>query len=314
MKAPSISVCIPVFNNRNSIRGSIKSILSQDYRDFEIIVSDNHSDDGTYEELKRIKDKRLRIFRNPKNIGWRLNSNKALSLAKGKYVVTLHADDYFRQGYFRKVVQIFEKNTAIGSIHFISNAEKAKYFGNKRLICADEYYSKIASLRMVPHPIKTAYRREAIINSEYYEKDYWTGEARLAMNIAEKGYPVYIEGETYVDMAKEKKWGDSQRTENVILMFENTYDFLKELTGDKKITKRDMNLLKESVIRAFLLLYRYYINRKEPELKKALADAGRKINKSDEFEKFRLKIFFGKIEVRIRILIKNTLTKLNISH
>jgi len=308
MDKPTVSVCIPVFNNQETIKSAIDSVLKQDYKDFEIIVSDNHSDDDTCEIVKKIGEKRIKLYQNKENIGWRLNSSRAFELASGEYIVTLHANTMFKKGYLKRVAELFEKNPSVGIIHFISEEQKRRYFKNRELMKADDYYSAIANLRVVPPPTETAYRREAIMGTGYYEKDYWTCEARLGMNIAKKGYDVLIVGETYVDYSLETKKKDSQRVENLMMMFDNTYNFFNEFKNDKKINKQDAYYLKGSVINAFLFLYRCYLDNHNKLLKKAISNAERRITNNKEFRHAKTRIFIGKLEMHIRRIIKRALT------
>ena len=54
---PLVSVCVPVFNSKKTVLNSINSILNQSYRNIEVIISDNNSDDGTFEICKKLKKK-----------------------------------------------------------------------------------------------------------------------------------------------------------------------------------------------------------------------------------------------------------------
>ena len=68
---PKISLGMPVFDGQNYIEPAIRSILAQTYSDFELIISDNASNDRTEEICRDYarKDKRIRYFRNEKNLG-----------------------------------------------------------------------------------------------------------------------------------------------------------------------------------------------------------------------------------------------------
>ena len=73
-----LSVIVPTFNRVGYLGEAIASILSQDYRDFELVVADNASTDGTAALLAGVTDPRLRHVRRAHNIGWRANFNQAL--------------------------------------------------------------------------------------------------------------------------------------------------------------------------------------------------------------------------------------------
>ena len=63
---PLISVLLSVYNDDKNIKNSIESILSQSYKNIELLVIDDCSDDKTYDILNEIKDSRIKIYRNNK--------------------------------------------------------------------------------------------------------------------------------------------------------------------------------------------------------------------------------------------------------
>ncbi len=91
---PLATVCIPVHNCERYIGVAIESVLSQTFTDFELVVIDNCSTDGTLDVIRRYSDPKIRVIENETNIGAESNWNKALSLARGKYFKLLCADDY----------------------------------------------------------------------------------------------------------------------------------------------------------------------------------------------------------------------------
>lgn len=295
-----ISVCMPVYSGEKDVKKAINSILKQTYQNFEIIISDNGSKDKTIERIKSFKDARIKLFRNKKNIGWRLNSNKVLRAAKGKYIVTLHDDDIFLDDYLEFVADIFEKYPHAGVIHCVSREVKKRFFHNKTIMGPTEYYSCIASLRYVPAPTVTAYRREVIKNTEYYAKNHWTGEARLSLEIAKKGYDVYFEDKMHCKRYAGKGKGSYDK-EYVFTNFIDYFDFYKEFKKDKRIKARDIRDLKESIVHIFLILYNYSLKWKEAEIMNLFLKAEKEIKNSKDFDEYRLKILLGKF---LRYILK----------
>jgi glycosyltransferase involved in cell wall biosynthesis len=98
MRPPRVSVVVPAFNDEAFLATSLDSLGRQTLVDFEVIVSDDASVDGSRaiaSEFVR-RDSRFRLFVNPVNLGMTRNWNRALREAKGTYVVKLDADDSFR--------------------------------------------------------------------------------------------------------------------------------------------------------------------------------------------------------------------------
>ena len=97
MAEPRVSMGLPVFNGEEFLPRAIKSLLDQDYGDFELIISDNTSTDGTQricEDFAR-QDKRIRYARNERNIGLAPNHNKTFRMARGEYFKWVAHDDEY---------------------------------------------------------------------------------------------------------------------------------------------------------------------------------------------------------------------------
>jgi glycosyltransferase involved in cell wall biosynthesis len=103
-EVPLVSVCIPVYNGEKYIKEAINSVLSQNLKDFELLILDNCSLDSTAVIIKNIKDERIRYIKNSNNIGSINNFNKCVELAVGKYFLLLPHDDMLLPGSLEKFV------------------------------------------------------------------------------------------------------------------------------------------------------------------------------------------------------------------
>lgn len=88
-----LSICIGTFNRREILLKNVNSILLYERNDIEIIIVDNASEDGTWEALQLLTDKRVRVFRNSVNKGANFNWLRALFLGQGKYRMILNDRD-----------------------------------------------------------------------------------------------------------------------------------------------------------------------------------------------------------------------------
>lgn len=93
IESPLISVLLSVYNDDKNIKTSIDSILSQSYKNIELLVMDDCSTDKTYDILKDIKDRRLRIFRNKDNKGLTKSLNILINKSKGQILARQDSDD-----------------------------------------------------------------------------------------------------------------------------------------------------------------------------------------------------------------------------
>lgn len=91
---PEISVILPVFNGERYIRKSIESVLNQSFRNFELIIINDGSTDGTADIIASFDDDRIEII-NQSNQGPGAARNNALKIANGEYVMYLDSDDWF---------------------------------------------------------------------------------------------------------------------------------------------------------------------------------------------------------------------------
>jgi glycosyltransferase involved in cell wall biosynthesis len=90
---PMVTIAIPTFNRASWLRDCVRLALTQSYRRFEVLVSDNASSDKTALVLDQFSDERLRVVRQPKNIGATANWNACLAEARGDYIVFVPDDD-----------------------------------------------------------------------------------------------------------------------------------------------------------------------------------------------------------------------------
>lgn len=115
MKTTKISVIMSVYNGQEHLRESIKSILSQIYKNFEFLIIDDASTDNSLKIIKKYakKDKRIKIIKNKENIGLTKSLNNAIKQAKGKYIARQDADDFSEKNRLELQLKFLEKNKYI---------------------------------------------------------------------------------------------------------------------------------------------------------------------------------------------------------
>ena len=97
---PLVSICIPTHDDAPVVEDALRSAMRQKYLPLEIVVVDNHSTDETWPTVQEIaaNDRRVRVMRNPENIGMARNFNACIQAAAGEYVLILCADDALKEG------------------------------------------------------------------------------------------------------------------------------------------------------------------------------------------------------------------------
>ena len=107
---PKISVIMPAYNAEKYIKEAIDSILAQTFSDFEFIILDDGSTDGTAEIVRSYSDKRIRFVQNEHNLGIANTLNRGLDLAQGEYIARMDADDISLPERFEKQVSFMDKH------------------------------------------------------------------------------------------------------------------------------------------------------------------------------------------------------------
>ncbi|WAL63512.1 glycosyltransferase [Amycolatopsis cynarae] len=93
MKGPEISVCVPAYQAERYLAETLRSVLAQTFRNFELVVLDNASTDRTAEILRGFDDPRLRVVRNSRVLPLAENWNRAVEVSTAPLVKLLCADD-----------------------------------------------------------------------------------------------------------------------------------------------------------------------------------------------------------------------------
>ncbi|SDH92205.1 Glycosyltransferase involved in cell wall bisynthesis [Pseudobutyrivibrio sp. 49] len=139
MTNPRISIIIPVYNVEHLLKRCIESVLSQSYKNFEVICVEDCSTDNSLEILYECAelDSRIKIVRNKQNLGLSGSRNVGLSLAQGEYVWFIDSDDFILdEGCLEKAVNHLERPDSIDVLMF----ECEQVYENERL---ENEYSRI---------------------------------------------------------------------------------------------------------------------------------------------------------------------------
>ena len=109
-----VTIIMPVYNGEKYLNETINSVLNQTFSDFEFLIIDDGSSDKTEEIIKSYTDSRICFVKNNENLKIISTLNKGLSLAKGKYIARIDADDICINTRLEKQVAFLESNPSIG--------------------------------------------------------------------------------------------------------------------------------------------------------------------------------------------------------
>lgn len=188
---PRLTLAMPVFNGSNFVGDAIAAILDQSYGDFELIISDNASDDGTPDIVSSFErqDKRIRFIRNKQNIGAAANYNLGFSRGSGELFKWCAHDDRLSQNFLATCVSALEGDTSL-SIAFgatqglTAENEIVPLTGHETpsLLSSDpaERFRQAIELSGTCFPIFGVFRRAQLERSTLHRPYYGSDRALIA--------------------------------------------------------------------------------------------------------------------------------------
>lgn len=154
---PLVSVIMPVYNRIGIVKHAIDSVLKQSYKNFELIIIDDGSNDGTVELIESIsnKDNRIKLIKHEENKGVCKSRNDGLKIAKGEYIFYLDSDNTWKKEYLK---------TMVGAYLELPDA-KALYSGQ---YIAKNYFSPIERVRY------GSFNKSLLYNRNYIDLNCFT--------------------------------------------------------------------------------------------------------------------------------------------
>lgn len=122
MFIPKVCVCVPCYNNEDTIERTLKSIFEQTYKNYDVLIIDNCSTDGTIDKIyKVVNDNKqfageVTIIHNDENIGGRNNWNKCIENSHGDFMCLFHADDVYLPTIVEKQAEFMAMHNDVGIV------------------------------------------------------------------------------------------------------------------------------------------------------------------------------------------------------
>lgn len=168
---PLVSVIIPNYNGEEFLEGCLKSVLSSNYSDFEVLFADDASTDKSLQIAQSFRDARMRILRNPKRLGAAASRNRAVKEARGGYIVFLDNDTEVDPGWLTQVIDIVERDSSIGVVQC------------KLLDFSDRDKIQVAGVYLIPYTIWGIARGQGEKDSEIWNSMEDTAAISAALMI-----------------------------------------------------------------------------------------------------------------------------------
>lgn len=191
MSAPFFSVLMPVYNSQNFLRRAIDSVLNQRFQDFELIVVDDCSTDGSADILQEYQqqDKRVVVAKTKANLGVANARNEGMKLVQGRFLTFVDSDDYIEPDLFLKVKEKIDSTGA----QLIKYSVVEQYYdarqnliGKKEVCLKDEVFNSITDIRNAILPMEKLPLFGYLCNSFYdlktVTKDLWNFDTHMYVN------------------------------------------------------------------------------------------------------------------------------------
>jgi len=163
---PLCSVLLPVFNNKNDIINAINSVKNQSFKDLELIIIDDCSNDGTCDIIKKyIKNNplfKIKLLINKKNSGTYVSLNEGLKKAKGKYIARIDSDDIMASNMLDEHIRVLESSS-----HYIASQSKFIREGS---------IGRYGEISLV-------YRKEIILKIGYYDSVRFGADSEFLLRL-----------------------------------------------------------------------------------------------------------------------------------
>lgn len=206
---PSVSVIVPAYREARTLPGTLRALLAADYPDYEVVVVDDGSGDGTPELVRALAtgDQRLRLVRKETNEGKAMAMNDALLVCRGEIVVVVDADARINAGALRYIAAHFVRLPRVGAVT-----------GNPRVANAEtlvarlqmlEFTSIVSILRraqvvwgrlLTVSGVISAFRRSALEDVGLFDPTMATEDIDVSWRLQRRHYDIRYEPRALIDM------------------------------------------------------------------------------------------------------------------
>ncbi len=180
---PLVSVIIPAYNAATYISEAINSVLSQDYKNFKLIIINDGSTDNTEEIIKSYTDNRIH-YMSQHNKGLAATHNTGIKQSRGEYVIKLDCDDMMKSDFISKHIRTFEEHPEADMV-YCDDYLISENAGPIRVIERPEYNDNNCLVRDLFKngfpvvPFRTCIRKSVFDRIGYFDENLLVGETMI---------------------------------------------------------------------------------------------------------------------------------------
>lgn len=249
MESVVVSVIMAAYNSERFIGAAIESILEQTYQEFELLIIEDASTDGTLEVIQSYADKRIRVLTNENNMGTLYNMRRGVAEARGKYIAVLDSDDVSEPERLRKQVLVLEQRSEVllcaSKVKNLVNGkmERVQYLPVKN--ARQLRFSLLFGNNMTAHSSVMFRKKELQELGIHYEKYEYCHDYHLIMSVGQIS-PIYIINEELIQYRIHRKQKTSVLSQQKIDREVNSArtEYIQKIEGLSEIGK---NLLSRAV-------------------------------------------------------------------
>lgn len=228
--SPKVSVIIPLYNREKYIEETVQSVLSQTYKNFELIIVDDGSIDQSRKVLEPFLNE-IMMLEHPGRVnkGQSAAINLGIKKSSGEYIAILDSDDIFAPHKLEKQVEFLEKNKNIGLVYgngYVideSGSKLYKFYSNSHF--EDNETSKILINCYFALPTNALFRRTVFDAAGWFDEDLRSGQDHdMAIRISEIAKLAYIDDCLFFY----RKHNESISIKNADLRWRNGFIILKK--------------------------------------------------------------------------------------
>ncbi len=209
-RCPKISVIVPAYNEEKTIEKCLQSLTRLDYPNYEVIVVDDGSTDGTLKEVEKFRSNRVKVF-HQENMGKANALNRGIRESEGEIIVTVDADTILSEDSLKHLCIRFVEKPKVGAV--AGNVKVHPASGVLNALQSTEYTtginltrkaeSMLGCVMIVPGPI-AALRREAVEKAGFFSDDTFAEDFDVTIKVLKEGYRSEYEDEAiaYTDAPK----------------------------------------------------------------------------------------------------------------
>ncbi len=226
---------MPVYNREKRISRAIQSILDQEFKNWELIIVNDASTDGTKEILDQIQHPRIKVIHNKKNLERCNSRNVGIERALGEYICFLDSDDYHLPEHLKKLYELIQSKNFQPAFYF-SNSYNETEEGNRSERCCPEYSKDkpyYYFLNYTVNPQRWAVHHAIFKKVKFDPEVIICEDMDTSMRITAAKFPIYQLNErttVYVAAADSFTHGDSQKWEKELFYLKRIFK-KKEIQG-----------------------------------------------------------------------------------